>query len=33
VAATESIINYLQQMFGNNVRALIPQIAMLTRPA
>lgn len=28
VAAAESIINYLREMFGNNIRALVPQIAM-----
>jgi ClpP class serine protease len=28
VAATESIIEYLRQMFGNNVRAIVPQMAM-----
>jgi hypothetical protein len=27
-AATESIINYLRQMFGNDIRAFVPQIAM-----
>jgi ClpP class serine protease len=27
-AATESIINYLKQMFGNEIRAFVPQIAM-----
>jgi hypothetical protein len=28
VAATESLVDYLHQMFGNNIRAIIPQIAM-----
>ncbi len=28
VAATESIVNYLHKMFGHNIRAVIPQIAM-----
>lgn len=28
IAATESIVNYLRQMFGNNIRAIVPQIAM-----
>ncbi len=27
-AATESIVHYLHQMFGTNIRALVPQIAM-----
>jgi ATP-dependent protease ClpP protease subunit len=27
-AATESIVDYLRRMFGNNIRAIIPQIAM-----
>lgn len=27
-AATESIVNYLRQIFGNNIRAFVPQIAM-----
>ena len=27
-AATESIVNYLRSLFGNNIRAFIPQIAM-----
>lgn len=27
-AATESIVNYLRSIFGNNIRAFIPQIAM-----
>ncbi len=26
--ATESLINYIRQMFGNDVRAIVPQIAM-----
>lgn len=28
VAATESLVDYLRQMFGSNIRAIIPQIAM-----
>lgn len=28
VAATESIVHYLRQMFGNNIRVIVPQIAM-----
>jgi ATP-dependent protease ClpP protease subunit len=28
LAATESIIDYLHSMFGNNIRAIIPQISM-----
>ncbi len=28
LAATESIIDYLQSTFGNNVRAIVPQISM-----
>lgn len=28
LAATESIVDYLNQMFGNDVRAIIPQISM-----
>lgn len=28
VAATESLVHYLKQMFGNNIRAIVPQIAM-----
>lgn len=28
VAAAESIINYLRKMFGTNIRAIIPQLAM-----
>ncbi|MBI5522310.1 MAG: S49 family peptidase [Desulfarculus sp.] len=28
IAATESIVNYLRQMFGNDIRAIVPQIAM-----
>lgn len=28
VSSTESIVNYLKSMFGNDVRAIIPQIAM-----
>lgn len=28
IAATESIVNYLRQMFGKDIRAIVPQIAM-----
>lgn len=28
IAATESIVDYLRQMFGTNIRAIIPQLAM-----
>ncbi len=28
VAATESLVHYLKQMFSNNIRAIVPQIAM-----
>lgn len=28
IAATESIVNYLKEIFGNDIRAIIPQIAM-----
>ena len=28
IAATQSIVNYLQRMFGRNIRAIVPQIAM-----
>jgi ClpP class serine protease len=28
IAATQSLVNYLHKMFGNNLRAVIPQIAM-----
>lgn len=28
IAATESLIDYLHSMFGNNIRALVPQLAM-----
>ena len=28
LAATESIVDYLNQMFGKNIRAIIPQISM-----
>lgn len=28
LAATESIVNYLHSMFGNDIRAIVPQIAM-----
>lgn len=28
IAATESLVDYLRQMFGKNIRAVIPQIAM-----
>ncbi|MCG3208610.1 MAG: hypothetical protein FOGNACKC_02221 [Anaerolineae bacterium] len=27
-AVTESLVNYLRSMFGNNIRAIVPQIAM-----
>ena len=27
-AATESIVDYLHNMFGNNIRAIVPQLAM-----
>lgn len=27
-AATESLVNYLRQMFGNDIRAFVPQLAM-----
>ena len=27
-AATESLVNYLHQMFGNDIRAFVPQLAM-----
>lgn len=27
IAATESIVTYLQSLFGNNIRAIIPQLA------
>jgi ATP-dependent protease ClpP protease subunit len=27
-AATQSLVNYLRQMFGNDIRAFVPQIAM-----
>lgn len=27
-AATESLVDYLRSMFGNNIRAIVPQIAM-----
>ena len=27
-AATESIVDYLHSMFGNNIRAIVPQLAM-----
>lgn len=28
IAATESIVHYLREMFGKNIRAIVPQIAM-----
>lgn len=28
IAATQSIVNYLQKMFGKNIRAVVPQLAM-----
>lgn len=28
IAATESIVSYLKQLFGNNIRAIVPQISM-----
>jgi ATP-dependent protease ClpP protease subunit len=28
IAATQSIVTYLQKMFGKNIRAIVPQIAM-----
>ncbi len=28
IAATQSLVNYLQKMFGRNIRAIIPQITM-----
>ncbi|SCX89368.1 SDH family Clp fold serine proteinase [Paracoccus tibetensis] len=28
IAATEALVHYLRQMFGQNIRAIIPQIAM-----
>ncbi len=28
IAATESLVDYLHQMFGKNIRAIVPQIAM-----
>jgi Serine dehydrogenase proteinase len=28
IAATESIVHYLKQVFGNDIRAIVPQIAM-----
>jgi ATP-dependent protease ClpP protease subunit len=28
IAATQSIVTYLQKMFGNNIRAFVPQISM-----
>jgi hypothetical protein len=28
IAATESLVNYLHQMFGNNIRVIVPQLAM-----
>jgi len=28
IAATESLVNYLHQMFGTNIRTIVPQLAM-----
>lgn len=28
IGATQSIVNYLRKMFGNDIRAIVPQIAM-----
>ena len=28
IAATESLVNYLRQMFGTDIRAIVPQLAM-----
>lgn len=28
IAATESIVDYLRKMFGNNIRVIVPQLAM-----
>jgi ClpP class serine protease len=28
MAATESLVDYLRQMFGKDIRAIVPQIAM-----
>lgn len=28
IAATEALVNYLRQMFGTNIRAIVPQLAM-----
>ncbi len=28
IASTQSIVDYLRKMFGNNIRAVVPQIAM-----
>jgi membrane-bound ClpP family serine protease len=28
IAAAESLVDYLQRMFGNNIRAIVPQISM-----
>ena len=28
IAATESLVDYIHKMFGNNVRAIIPQLSM-----
>jgi ATP-dependent protease ClpP protease subunit len=28
IAATQSLVNYLQKMFGHDIRAIVPQIAM-----
>ena len=27
-AATESLVDYLRQMFGNDIRAIVPQLAL-----
>ncbi|MHB1126932.1 MAG: hypothetical protein ACYC2T_08230 [Bacillota bacterium] len=28
IAATESLVDYLRSMFGSDIRAIVPQIAM-----
>jgi membrane-bound ClpP family serine protease len=28
IAATQSLVNYIQKMFGRNIRAIVPQLAM-----
>ncbi|MBA7565657.1 hypothetical protein ES708_07342 [subsurface metagenome] len=28
LAATESLVTYLKRMFGNNIRAIVPQLSM-----